>query len=186
MYLKSSFARLSVVSGCRISRLFGPQIPRQAKREVTSSTATEPSSGRMRPDPGQVVLAERRPGDDPEAILGEPRHGEVALDPATLVQHLRVRDRAHVAGDLVVAEVLEEVSRARAGDLDLGERRLVEQSGRLARRPVLGADRRRPEPARPAAGRNDSSPAAAFGSNQFGRSQPDFSPKDAPSSLRRG
>jgi hypothetical protein len=33
------------VSGWRIARELGPQIPRQAKRDVTSSTATEPSSG---------------------------------------------------------------------------------------------------------------------------------------------
>src|SRR5262249_29800719 len=39
-------------------------------------------------------------------------------------------------------------------------------------------------PAQPR-GRSASSPASAFGSNQFARSQPDFSPKDAPSSPRR-
>ena len=39
-------------------------------------------------------------------------------------------------------------------------------------------------PAQPR-GRRASSPWAAFGSNQFARSQPDFSPKDAPSSCRR-
>ena len=35
-------------------------------------------------------------------------------------------------------------------------------------------------------GRRPSSPAAAFGSNQFGRSQPDFSPNEAPSSRSLG
>ena len=39
-------------------------------------------------------------------------------------------------------------------------------------------------PAQPR-GRSDSSPAAAFDSNQFARSQPDFSPKAAPSSASR-
>jgi hypothetical protein len=40
-------------------------------------------------------------------------------------------------------------------------------------------------PAQPR-GRNDSSPPVAFDSNQLARSQPDFSPKAAPSSWRRG
>jgi hypothetical protein len=40
-------------------------------------------------------------------------------------------------------------------------------------------------PAQPR-GRRLSSPLAAFGSNQFARSHPDFSPNDAPSSCRRG
>ena len=39
------------------------------------------------------MLAERGAGDDPEAVLGEARHGEVALDSAAPVQHLRVGDR---------------------------------------------------------------------------------------------
>ena len=58
--------------------------------------------GCVQPDPGEVVPAERRAGHDPKAILGEPRDGEIALDPATLVEHLRIGDRADVAGHLVV------------------------------------------------------------------------------------
>src|SRR5262249_2313844 len=86
-----------------------------------------------------------------EPVFGEPRDGEVALDAAARVQHLRVRDRADVARDAVVAEPLEERGCALAADLDLRERRLVEQRRRLAARTVLGADGRRPEPAGPAA-----------------------------------
>ena len=48
--------------------------------------------------------------------------------------------------------------------------------------PIAGDQSR---PAQPR-GRSDSSPAAAFGSNQLTRSQPDFSPKTAPSSCVRG
>jgi len=40
-------------------------------------------------------------------------------------------------------------------------------------------------PAQPR-GRRSGSPAAAFDSNQFGRSQPDFSPKAQSSSTSRG
>ncbi len=47
--------------------------------------------------------------------------------------------------------------------------------------PIAGDQSR---PAQPF-GRSDSSPRAAFGSNQLARSQPDFSPKAAPSSPRR-
>ena len=38
--------------------------------------------GEVAPDPGEVVAAERRAGDDEEALLLEPGHREVALDPA--------------------------------------------------------------------------------------------------------
>ena len=48
--------------------------------------------------------------------------------------------------------------------------------------PIAGDQSR---PAQPR-GRNDSSPRAVFGSNQFGRSQPDFSPNTAPSCSSRG
>ena len=58
---------------------------------------------------------------------------------------------ADVARDAVVAEMLEQVGGTLAGDLDLGERRLVEQSRGLATGDVLRADRRRPELAGPAA-----------------------------------
>ena len=47
--------------------------------------------------------------------------------------------------------------------------------------PIAGDQSR---PAQPR-GRSDSSPRAAFGSNQLTRSQPDFSPKAAPSSCVR-
>ena len=47
---------------------------------------------------------------------------------------------------------LEEGGRALAGDVDLGEARLVEERGALAAGAVLGADRGRPQPPRPAAG----------------------------------
>ena len=45
-------------------------------RDVTSATCTDPSSRRVLADPGEVVLAERGSGDDPEPLFGEPRHRE--------------------------------------------------------------------------------------------------------------
>src|SRR5207302_11237224 len=96
------------------------------------------------------VAAEGRPGDDAEAVLREACDGEVALDSAARIEHLRVRDGADVAGDPVVAQPLEEVGCLQARDLDLREGGLVEQRGRRAAGDVLGADRGRPEPAGPA------------------------------------
>ncbi len=67
------------------------------------------------------------------------------------VEHLGVRHAADVARDPVRAEPLEEVGRAGSGDIELRERRLVEQRRALATCDMLGADRGRPQLPRPAA-----------------------------------
>src|SRR5439155_378753 len=93
-------------------------------------------------------------GDDPEAVLGEARDGEVALDPTARVQHLRVGDLPDLARDPVVAEPLEERRGSVTRDLDLRERGLVEDRRRLTTGAVLRADRRpshAPGPASPCA-----------------------------------
>ena len=53
-------------------------------------------------------------------------------------------------GDPVRTHVLQEGGRTRPGDLELGERGLVEQSGGLPTGAMLGADGRRPEATCPA------------------------------------
>ena len=109
-----------------------PPEPDAAVRPVTSSRATEPSSGRcawMKPRswvPKAVPVTIRNRS-------AEPRHREVALDPAPGVQHRRVDDRADRPVDVVAAEPLEKAKGARAHDLELRERRLVEEPGPLAR-----------------------------------------------------
>ena len=140
-------------SGCRISR--GRRAPEPEAGELLGHVGNRHRAviRRVRPDPRQVVAAERRPGDDAKAILGEPRHGEVALDPAALVQHLGVRDRTDVAGDAVVRRAV----RGRRLSPGPRPRSWRTRSRRtappaLAARAVLGADRRRPEPPGPAAG----------------------------------
>ena len=141
--------------------------------------------GEVLGDPREIVLAECGSGHDSEAVLRETRDREVALDAAERIQHLRVRHLPDIASDAVGAEPLEQSSRAMAGDEDLRERALVED-----RRPSRHARCSAPTagdqsfPAQPR-GRSASSPLGAFDSNQFARSQPDFSPNTAPSSRSR-
>ena len=125
-----------------MSRARGPHRPKQAYADVSSTTWTEPSSGDVLRDPREVVLTERRPRHDPEAILGEARDREVALDPTPRIEHLRVGHLSDVAGHAVRAEALEEIGCPFSRDEDLRERALVEDRRRLATRDVLGADRR--------------------------------------------
>ena len=136
-------------------------------------------AGQVAPDPFTIVVAEGGTGDDREALLAEPGDGEVALDPATRVEHLGVGDLPDLAGDLVVAEPFEQAGRAGPGDLHLREGGLVEDRRGLAAGRVLGPDRGRPVLARPPARAQPAVAAAAFASYQFTRSQPDFSPKAA-------
>src|SRR3954452_14777488 len=104
----------------------------------------------MLADPGEVVLPECGARDDAEAIIGQPRDREVALDPAALVEHLGIGDGADGASDQVGAQRLEERGRALAADVDLRERRFVEDRDRLTTRAVLGTYGRRPVLTRPA------------------------------------
>src|SRR5262249_43260345 len=46
--------------------------------------------GCVLPDPREIVLAEGGAGNDPESIVSEPGHREVALDPSARIEHLRV------------------------------------------------------------------------------------------------
>src|SRR5699024_474290 len=75
----------------------------------------------------------------------------VGLDPAAVVEELRVDDRADRPVDAVRAQPLEESERARPEDLELRERGLVEERDALACRPRLDLDRRRPVLTGPAA-----------------------------------
>src|SRR5258705_8249695 len=100
-------------------------------------------------DPGQVVHAEGGARNDPETVRRKASDGEVALDAAGFIQHLRVSQRADTASDAIVGEALEKFARASTPHLDLGERCEVEDGGRLAARVVLDPDRRRPQASGP-------------------------------------
>ncbi len=101
------------------------------------------------PQPREVVRARGRPGHQQVPVLLQPRDGQIALDAAARVQHLRVDDRSGLARHVVRCHPLEEAGRVRAGDLDLREARLVEQRRAFAGGEVLGHDRRRPVFSRP-------------------------------------
>ena len=116
-----------------------------------SRRVTLPSSGRCLRSQAASWLPDRRPGDEQEALRGEPRDRQVRLDPAAPVEQLRVDDRADRSIDGIRAHPVEERDGTRAGDLELRERRLVEQTGGRSRGERLGADRGRPVVARPAA-----------------------------------
>ena len=134
-----------------MSRARGPHSAKQTRPEVRSLSSTLAVVRQVPAQPGQVVLPERGPGDEQVAVGRDPGDGHVALDPAAPVEQLRVDDPPDRHVDVVGAHRLEERDRARPDDLDLGERRLVEQAGRPPRRQRLGADRRRPVLAGPAA-----------------------------------
>ena len=101
------------MSGCSSGPRVRPPDAEAGERRRHVGDVHRPVARRVLADPREVVLAERGAGDDPEPILGEPRHREVALDPAALVEHLRVGDGPDVAGDPVRAERFEEPGRAR-------------------------------------------------------------------------
>ena len=80
---------------------------------------------------------------DVEAVRRQPADDAVVIDEAVLAQH----DAIAAAAGLellprVGVEQLHELRRVRADDLDLAERRGVEQAGRLAHRPAFAVDRR--------------------------------------------
>ena len=68
----------------------------------------------------------------------EPEDGQVALDPALVVQHQRVAGAADRTVDAVGTDGLEAAQRVRAGDVDLAEARQLGEPCRLMRGCHLG------------------------------------------------
>ena len=93
--------------------------------------------------------AERCASDDAKTTLAESRDGEIALDAAGFVEHLRVCQGPDGASHPVVGEGLQKVRCTSASHLDLRERSEIEHRRRLPASVVLDADRGRPQPARP-------------------------------------
>ncbi len=93
----------------------------------------------MTAQPGQVALQGRAGDDEEKGGFRQSRHGQVALDPAARVQHLRIDDPARGNVHVVTAEILQERQRVRPLDPDLAEARHVEQAHALTQGHMLGA-----------------------------------------------
>jgi len=90
-------------------------------------------------------------GYHPEAVLVNSGHGEVALDPAPVVEHGGVGDLANRMVHLVGGDPLEEGECAPSLDLELGERGRVKNHHPFTGGPVLRLDDGRAVASRPAA-----------------------------------
>ena len=97
---------------------------------------------RLAANPREVVIAESRAGNDLKAVSGQARDGQVALDAAVLVWHLRVGDGSDGLIHLVIRDVLQKRQRARTKHLYLAERGFVKHGYSLARGLVFGANGR--------------------------------------------
>ena len=85
----------------------------------------------------EVVGRKARAGDDVEGVFGDPRDGQVALDPAMAVEHLRVGDPPRRLADVGRADALQAGLRIAPDQGELGEGRLVEEGGRVPAGRVL-------------------------------------------------
>ena len=150
---------------------------------VTSVIVRVGTGGKVVGDPGEIVRAEARAGDDVEMVVGETGDGEVAFDAAAGVEQLRVGQAADRLVDVVGGDAVERGGGVLAGDFVLGEGGLIEQPDGVADQAMFVADGTEPVlPAHRMRCRARSMPA---GANQLGRSQPSLAPNTAPWDLRR-
>ena len=91
-----------------------------------------------------VVRRRRRARHHQEGVGGEPGHGQVRLDAAAGVQHLRIDQAAGRHVDVVGAEPLEHRERVGALETELAERGLVEEPDRFTHGAVLVRRARKP------------------------------------------
>ena len=170
-----------------MSRARGPHRPRHAYSEVTSSTRTEPSSGAC----WRIQARSCCPNAVPVTILKRSSPRRVTVKSHSMPPRafsICVYVIAPTSRATRLSQSRSSSSAAPAPEISIFANDDSSKSAAASRQAsVLGADRGRPEPARPAArAQRLVARWAAFGSNQFARSQPDFSPKTAPSSCRRG
>ena len=122
-----------------------PAGPRRRGSTATRSgrsRTTEPSSRQVAAHPRDVVAADRAAGDDPEAVLAQARDRQVAHDPAARREHRGVDDRRPTGRSTsLAARRCRKASAPGPADLDLGERREVEEPDPLAAGAVLGLRR---------------------------------------------
>ena len=97
---------------------------------------------RVPPQPAQVVRTERRARHHDVGAGGDARDRHVHLDAAALVERLGVDDRAGRPVEVAREHVCAEPGGVGSRDLDLRERRLVEQPRGAPHGDVLGLDAR--------------------------------------------
>ena len=186
MYGKASFERSDVVSGCSSARLAGPRPRGRRSAEVTSATCTDAvvAAGAARIHerscwPNAVPVTMRKRSSASRVTVKShsmpPRGFSICVyvtAPTSRATRLSQSDSRKAAAPGPQTSIF-------AND----DSSKIATASRQARcsAPIAGDQSL---PAQPR-GRSDSSPAAAFGSNQFARSQPDFSPNTAPSRASR-
>ena len=106
----------------------------------------------MLAEPVLVPAAVERPGDDPEVLVAEPLNREVAAEATGGGQQRRVDRLADGHVDVVDDDALQAGNRARTLDVELVERREIDDPDAVADRQVLGVGDRRPPPGVPLVG----------------------------------
>ena len=166
-----------------MSRARGPHSPKQTRAAGHVAQRHRAVVRQVLAQPRRVVVAERRAGD--EQVARRPRAASPSGPPRSRrggsgagcrrssrprrsMSFAHIRPRNAVAPGPTTSSLANDVSSNRPA-----ARRVASASAPIAGDQCIPAQPR---------GRSASSPAAALDSNQFGRSQPDFSPKAAPRS----
>src|SRR2546428_4434184 len=102
----------------------------------------------LQAQPPEVAVHVPGAGDQPDPLLTEPRDGDVPGDPAAPVEQLGVDHAANRPADAIPGDTLEQGQRSLTIQLDLPERRHVDDPDAFAEGAVLL--RLQPEPGRPA------------------------------------
>src|SRR5437773_2262928 len=98
----------------------------------------------LQPQPAEVTVHVPGAGDQPEPIRAEPGDGDVAGDPAAVVEQLRIGDGADRLIDLIPGDALEQRERTWTVELDLPERRHVDDPDAFAKGAMLLGLQREP------------------------------------------
>ena len=83
-------------------------------------------------DPAEIMGPETGAGDDVEMVGGQPRHGQVAFDPAPGVEQLGIGQPSGGFGHVIRANPVQRGHNACALQFVFGERRLIEHAHMVA------------------------------------------------------
>src|SRR5690606_11616757 len=90
------------------------------------------SLAHMLAQPSKIALQSGTRHDEQEGSFGKAADGEIALNPAARVQHLRIDDAPDRNVDVVAAELLQERTGVAAFDADFAERGHVKEANAFA------------------------------------------------------